>query len=76
MNITFNGCSYFDLTYLTTWERGIIAGTFGLIFLMIVSANSFTIYKIYLLKRKTRANSLFLHLAHLTSFLEYFLYQQ
>ena len=72
MNITFNGCSYFDLTYLTTWERGIIAGTFGLIFLMIVSANSFTIYKIYLLKRKTRANLLFFALSTSDFFLGIF----
>ena len=63
MNITVNGCSYFDLTDLTTWERSIIAGAFGLIFLMIVSANSFIIYKIYSLKRKTRANLLFVALS-------------
>ena len=59
INIIFNGCLYFDLTDLKTWERSIIAGAFGLIFLMIVSANSFIIYKIYSLKRKTRANLLF-----------------
>ena len=43
---------------MKTRERSVIAGAFGLSFLMIVSANSFIIYKIYSLKRKTRANLL------------------
>ena len=54
MNITISGCEYFDLTNSTTWERMTIASAFGLIFLMIISASSIVICKIYSLKRKTK----------------------
>lgn len=59
MNVTISGCEYFDLTNSSTWERMTIASVFGLIFLMIISASSIVIWKIYTLKRKTRASLLF-----------------
>lgn len=63
MDDNITSCSYFNIQYLGSTERIIIASTFILISLTIVLTNSLLIYKLYLIKRKSRANLLFLTLS-------------
>ena len=63
MDDNITSCSYFDIQDLGSTERIIIASTFILISSAIVLTNSLLIYKLCIIKRKSRANLLFLTLS-------------